>query len=60
MLKKLNKQERFEIKIALIVAAIVFLLFDHVETSKINSVSQSRYGIKVNSSIVSMILEVLE
>lgn len=60
MLKKLNKQERFELIFALVVAMIGFLLVDHVETLKTNSISQSQYGIKTNSSIVSTILEVLE
>ena len=60
MLKKLNKQERFELIFALVVAMIGFLLVDHVETSRMNSISQSQYGIKINSSIVSTILEVLE
>ena len=60
MLKNLNKQERFELIFALVVAMIGFLLVDHVEVSRINSISQSQYGIKINSSIVSTILEVLE
>lgn len=60
MLKNLNKQERFELIFALVVAMIGFLLVDHVEVSRINSISQSQYGIKTHSSIVSTILEVLE
>ena len=60
MLKKLNKQERFELIFALVVAMIGVLLVDHVETSRMNSTSQSQYGIKTHSSIVSTILEVLE
>lgn len=56
----LNKQERFELILALVIVVIGFLLVDHVETLKTNSISQSQYGIKTHSSIVSTILEVLE
>lgn len=59
MLKSLNKQERFELILALVIVVIGFLLVDYVETLRINSMSQSQYGIKTNSSIVSTILEVL-
>lgn len=60
MLKKLNKQERFELIFALVIVVIGFLLVDHVEASRMNSTSQPQYGIKTHSSIVSAILEVLE
>ena len=48
MLKNLNKQEKFELIFALVIVVIGFLLVDHVEVSRMNSISQSQYGIKTH------------